>query len=271
MPELPEVETTRRGIEPHLLHHKLIGAVVRNRQLRWPVPTNLANKIQGQTVHSVRRRGKYLLLQLDEATIMLHLGMSGSLRITASDTAPEKHDHIDLQLDSGLCLRLRDPRRFGSLHLIKGEALQHDLLKDLGPEPLTSDFDDDYLYQRSRKRKLAIKLFIMDSKTVVGVGNIYASEALFRAGIRPSRAAGKITRAEYQKLVSAIKDVLQAAIRSGGTTLQDFTNSEGKPGYFKQRLQVYDREAEPCTQCGGAIKHTVMGQRATYYCPRCQS
>lgn len=271
MPELPEVETTRCGIEPHLVRHKLTGAVVRQRQLRWPVPAGLSKKIEGQTIHSVKRRGKYLLLQLDKGSLMLHLGMSGSLRITDIDTPAEKHDHIDLQLDSGQCLRLRDPRRFGSVHWIKGEPTEHELLKHLGPEPLTDEFDSEYLFRRSRKRKLAIKLFIMDSKTVVGVGNIYASEALFRAGIRPSRQAGRVTREEYKKLVSAIKDVLHAAILSGGTTLQDFTNSDGKPGYFKQELHVYDRKDEPCTTCGKAIKHTVMGQRATYYCPVCQS
>lgn len=271
MPELPEVETTRRGIEPLLLNHTLSGAIVRQSRLRWPVPRGLSKKIAGQTIHAVTRRGKYLLLKLDQGSIMLHLGMSGSLRITANDTPPEKHDHIDLQLDSGQCLRLRDPRRFGSLHWLTGDPLQHKLIKKLGPEPLTDDFDTEHLFQRSRKRKLAIKLFIMDSKIVAGVGNIYASEALFRAGIRPSRAAGRVTRVEYERLVTAIKDVLKAAIRAGGTTLQDFTNSEGKPGYFKQELHVYGRADEACHSCGTPIKHRVMGQRASYYCPACQS
>ena len=270
MPELPEVETTRRGIEPHLLNHKLTGAVVRQRQLRWPVPRGLSKIITGQTIHAVTRRGKYLLLALDQGSIMLHLGMSGSLRIIPADTPAQKHDHIDLQLDSGQCLRLHDPRRFGSLHWITCEPLQHKLIKNLGPEPLTDDFDASHLFKRSRKRKLAIKLFIMDSKNVVGVGNIYASEALFRAGIRPSRVAGKVTQREYEQLVTAIKDVLQAAIHAGGTTLQDFTNSDGKPGYFKQQLHVYGRAKEPCHHCGAIIKHRVMGQRATYYCPHCQ-
>lgn len=271
MPELPEVETTRRGIEPHLLNHTLIGAIVRQSRLRWPVPRGLAKKIAGQTIHAVERRGKYLLLKLAQGTIMLHLGMSGSLRITPSDTPAEKHDHIDLQLDSGQCLRLRDPRRFGSLHWItEDDPLQHKLLKNLGPEPLSADFDSEYLFKKSRKRKLAIKLFIMDSKIVVGVGNIYASEALFRAGIRPARAAGRVSRAEYERLVVAIKEVLQAAIRSGGTTLQDFTNSEGKPGYFKQQLHVYGRADEACHHCDTLIKHRIMGQRASYYCPHCQ-
>ncbi len=270
MPELPEVETTRRGIEPHLLHHTLTGAIVRHQQLRWPVPRGLDKKIAGQIVHAVERRGKYLLLKLDHGTVLLHLGMSGSLRIIDSTTRAEKHDHIDLQLDSGLCLRLHDPRRFGSLHWISGDPMQHTLLKDLGPEPLTHAFDSDYLFQKSRKRKLAIKLFIMDSKVVVGVGNIYASEVLFRAGIRPARAAGRVSRAEYEKLVQAIQAVLQDAIRSGGTTLQDFTNSDGKPGYFQQQLHVYGRADAACHRCEGPIKHRVMGQRATYYCPVCQ-
>ncbi len=271
MPELPEVETTRRGIEPYLLNHTFTDAIVRQTQLRWPVPRGLAKKIRQQSIHAVERRGKYLLLKLEQGTIMLHLGMSGSLRITPSDTPPEKHDHIDLQLDSGQCLRLRDPRRFGSLHWITGEPLQHNLLKNLGPEPLSADFESEYLFKKSRKRKLAIKLFIMDSKIVVGVGNIYASESLFRAGIRPTRAAGRVTRAEYERLVHAIKDVLKSAIQSGGTTLQDFTNSEGKPGYFQQKLHVYGRTGEACHNCGTPIKHRVMGQRASYYCPQCQS
>jgi len=271
MPELPEVETTRRGIEPHLLNHTLTGAVVRQRRLRWPIPTGLAKKICGQTIYAVERRAKYLLLKLDQGTIMLHLGMSGSLRITPVDTPAEKHDHVDLLLDSGQCLRLRDPRRFGSLHWISGEVQQHALLNKLGPEPLHEEFDSEYLFQKSRKRKLAVKLFIMDSKVVVGVGNIYASEALFRAGIRPTRAAGRVSRADYVRLVSAIKQVLQAAILAGGTTLQDFTNSDGKPGYFKQALHVYGRADEPCHTCALPIKHRIMGQRATYYCPHCQS
>lgn len=270
MPELPEVETTCRGIEPHLIEQTITGAVVRQTQLRWPVPRGLAKKITGQTIHAVERRGKYILIRLDAGTIMLHLGMSGSLRITDTDTPPEKHDHIDLQLSSKQCLRLRDPRRFGSLHWITSDASQHKLLKDLGPEPLSDEFDSAYLFQRSRKRKLAIKLFIMDSKVVVGVGNIYASEALFRAGIRPSRPAGRVTRREYQNLVAAIKTVLQDAIRAGGTTLQDFTNSDGEPGYFKQELHVYGRAGEACHHCQQPIKHRVMGQRSTYYCPQCQ-
>ncbi|MDH5444301.1 MAG: bifunctional DNA-formamidopyrimidine glycosylase/DNA-(apurinic or apyrimidinic site) lyase [Gammaproteobacteria bacterium] len=271
MPELPEVETTRRGIEPHLLNKTVTGVIVRQSQLRWPVPRALDKKISGQTIHAIERRGKYILLKLDTGSIMLHLGMSGSLRVLNSDTPPEKHDHVDLQFGSHQCLRLRDPRRFGSLHWLTQDPYQHKLLKDLGPEPLSNIFDKEYLFNRSRKRKLAIKLFIMDSKIVVGVGNIYASEALFRAGIRPSRPAGRVTQKEYDKLVTAIKQVLKDAIQSGGTTLQDFTNSDGKPGYFKQALHVYGREGEACHFCKSLIKHRVMGQRATYYCPNCQS
>lgn len=270
MPELPEVETTCRGIEGHLLQERFIGATVRQHQLRWPIPRDLAHKIKDQTIHCVERRGKYIILRLEQGSLILHLGMSGSLRILSANTPAEKHDHVDLLINDGRCLRLRDPRRFGSLHWISGDPMQHALLKNLGPEPLSDEFDSEYLFNKSRKRKLAIKLFIMDSKVVVGVGNIYASEALYRAGIRPARAAGRVSRKEYERLVEAIKQVLQDAIRSGGTTLQDFTNSDGKPGYFKQQLHVYDRQDQPCTTCGSPIKHRVMGQRSSYYCPQCQ-
>lgn len=270
MPELPEVETTRRGIEPHLLNQRLLGAIVRQRQLRWPVPARLNSLLKDKIIRRVDRRGKYIVIQVENGALLLHLGMSGSLRILPSDTPAEKHDHVDLLLESGQCLRLRDPRRFGSIHWTKDDPEQHKLLRDLGPEPLGDSFTGEYLFARSRKRKLAIKLFIMDSKIVVGVGNIYASEALFRAGIRPTRAAGRVTKKEYEKLTRAIKEILHAAILAGGTTLQDFTNSEGKPGYFKQKLHVYGRKGESCTKCGTPIKQTVMGQRSTYYCPDCQ-
>lgn len=270
MPELPEVETTRRGIAPHLEGQEFTGAVVRQRQLRWPVPAGLNNKLKDQPIQSVERRGKYILISIPSGTLLLHLGMSGSLRILSADTPAEKHDHVDLLLSDGNCLRLRDPRRFGSIHWTKDEPSKHKLLCNLGPEPLEDEFNAEYLFNKSRKRKLAIKLFIMDSKVVVGVGNIYASEALFRAGIKPSKQAGRVSKADYSKLVDAIKTILTAAIRAGGTTLQDFTNSEGKPGYFQQKLHVYGRKGEPCTKCGATIKHVVMGQRATYYCSVCQ-
>ena len=270
MPELPEVETTRRGIEKHLLGKTVTDVVVRQRQLRWPIPKTLARHIKGQKINSVTRRAKYLLIHFDCGTLMIHLGMSGSLRVLAKDTPAEKHDHFDLVLSSGKCLRLRDPRRFGSI-LWTDNWQQHDLIKELGPEPLGNDFNADYLYARSRKRKVAVKNFIMNSHIVVGVGNIYASEALFRAGVRPTRLAGKITRAEAGKLVEVIKAVLKEAIKQGGTTLRDFTASDGKPGYFKQQLAVYGREGEPCLHCKTIIKQITIGQRASYYCPKCQT
>lgn len=270
MPELPEVETARRGIEPHLLGRIVTAVTVRERRLRWPVPHALARELTGQAIRSVTRRAKYLLLNTAAGTAILHLGMSGSLRVLAADTPPLKHDHVDLVLDSGRLLRLRDPRRFGTILWTRGDAQRHALLKDLGPEPLEDGFDGDYLFARSRGRKLAVKLFIMDSHVVVGVGNIYASEALFMAAIRPGKAAGRVSRAEYAALAKAIKKVLAASIEAGGTTLRDFMREDGEPGYFLQRLRVYDREGKPCYRCGAPIKQTVTGQRSTYYCPSCQ-
>lgn len=270
MPELPEVETTRRGIAPHLAGHTVAAVVVRHPQLRWPVPRGLAGKLHGRVVQAVERRAKYLLLRFEHGTLILHLGMSGSLRLVDAATPAGKHDHFDLVLAGGQALRLTDPRRFGAVLWTKDDPAQHELLRDLGPEPLESEFDADYLYRASRKRKTAIKLFIMDSKTVVGVGNIYASEALFRAGIHPSRAAGSLSRERCARLVSAIRAVLREAIQQGGTTLRDFTGSDGKPGYFAQELRVYGRAGAPCTACGATIKQTRQGQRSTYYCPRCQ-
>lgn len=270
MPELPEVETTRRGIAPHLQGRQVCEVIVRQRQLRWPIPRNLNILLQGQTIEHIDRRGKYLLLGMDSGTLILHLGMSGSLRILPVATPAQKHDHLDIILDNDHCLRLRDPRRFGAVLWSRSDPLQHKLLKTLGPEPLSQAFTGDYLWQRSRGRKLAIKSFVMDSKTVTGVGNIYANEALFLAGIHPQRAAGRISRERYQQLVEAIKQVLEAAIREGGTTLRDFTASDGKPGYFRQQLHVYERARQPCHQCGQALRHRVIGQRSSYYCSHCQ-
>lgn len=270
MPELPEVETTRRGIEPHLLQHKIKDVVIRQRKLRWPIPRNLADNLRQQTILAVQRRGKYLLIRTQPGTLIIHLGMSGSLRILPCVTPAEKHDHFDLVLNDGQCMRLRDPRRFGAVLWTSGDPLQHTLLRSLGPEPLETDFNAEYLARCAAGRKVNVKQFIMDSKVVVGVGNIYANEALFMAGIHPRRAAGKISRPRFQLLVSAIKQVLRAAIKQGGTTLRDFTSSEGKPGYFRQQLLVYDRAGQPCSQCGKAISHCVLGQRSTYYCTHCQ-
>lgn len=270
MPELPEVETTCRGIAPHIETRAVTGVIVRNRNLRWPVPARLNTTLSGQRIEHVDRRGKYILIHTAVGCLIMHLGMSGSLSITDADTPPRKHDHVDIIFDSGQCLRLHDPRRFGSIHWTKNNPLEHDLLIKLGPEPLSNDFDLEHLWQASRKRRIAIKSFIMDSHIVVGVGNIYASEALFRAGIHPKQAAGRVTRKAYEKLLKAIKAVIRQAIKQGGTTLRDFTNSEGKPGYFKQKLKVYGREGEACNTCGTPIRQVVINQRASYFCPACQ-
>ena len=270
MPELPEVETTRRGILPHLQGHTIQQVIVRDRRLRWPVPPELNNKLQGQQILKVGRRGKYLLLATPAGTLIIHLGMSGSLRVLACGTAYEKHDHVDIVLDTQHCLRLRDPRRFGAVLFTESDPLQHELLRELGPEPLSAAFSGDYLFIKSRRRTACIKAFIMDSHIVVGVGNIYANEALFAAGIHPRRAAGKVTRAQYALLADAIKNVLRAAIKAGGTTLRDFTHSDGKPGYFRQSLQIYDHAGQPCPRCHKPISHAVIAQRASYYCTHCQ-
>ena len=271
MPELPEVETARRGIEPHLLDHTVSAVVVRDKRLRWPVPRSLMQALPGQRIHAVERRGKYLLLRTAAGTALLHLGMSGSLRVLPADTGAEKHDHLDIVLTNGRALRLRDPRRFGTLLWTTAAPERHKLLRALGPEPLGEDFDGDYLFAKSRKRKLAIKNFIMNSHMVVGVGNIYASEALFMARIHPHRAAGRISLQRYQLLAKAIRKVLTAAIQAGGTTLRDFTRADGEPGYFRQHLRVYGREGKACERCGTAIVARVTGQRSTYYCPHCQT
>ena len=269
MPELPEVETTLRGIEPHLLNQRVARVVVRDRRLRWPVPAQVS-KAEGQTFVSLQRRGKYLLLNLQQGGLIIHLGMSGSLRIIQQPMTPEKHDHVDVELENGVCLRFNDPRRFGAFLWVDGDMLSHELLRKLGPEPLSDAFTADYLFQRSRNRSVAIKNFIMNGHVVVGVGNIYASEALYMAGIHPQRAAGRVSRQRYEGLVSAICDVLERAIGQGGTTLRDFVNSDGAPGYFAQNLLVYDRAGNDCFQCGSAIKQKVIGQRSSYYCPACQ-
>jgi formamidopyrimidine-DNA glycosylase len=270
MPELPEVETTCRGIAPHITGQTIQSVILRQTRLRWPIPAKLKTILPGQRIEQVSRRGKYLLLHTTVGTVIIHLGMSGSLRIASQQDAVEKHDHVDIVFSKHCILRLRDPRRFGAVLWTRASPLSHKLLCDLGPEPLCDAFNADALFQRSRKRQLAIKAFIMDSKVVVGVGNIYANEALFQAGIRPSTPAGRISQLRYQALVLAIKTVLTEAIKAGGTTLRDFTNSEGKPGYFKQKLQVYARAGEACTTCGTHIKLIQQNQRATYYCTHCQ-
>lgn len=269
MPELPEVETTLRGIQPHLLNQRVSRVIVRDSRLRWPIPPEVC-KAEGQNFISLDRRGKYLLLGLDHGGLIIHLGMSGSLRILERASSPDKHDHVDVVLENGVCLRFNDPRRFGAFLWVEGPMLAHDLLKDLGPEPLTAAFTADYLFERSRDRRVAIKNFIMNGHVVVGVGNIYASEALYMAGIHPQRAAGRVSKQRYAGLVDAIRDVLSRAIKQGGTTLRDFVNSEGAPGYFAQELLVYDRAGSDCFQCGAKIRQKVIGQRSSYYCPACQ-
>ena len=271
MPELPEVETTRRGIEPHLKGQTVKGVIIRQARLRWPITRGLNNKISAAEIENVKRRGKYLLINTSNGILMMHLGMSGSLKIVASACPPEKHDHFDLLFAKDKALRFTDPRKFGSvLWLGKQNFEQHKLIKDLGPEPLNEEFTGDYLHGLSRNKKIAVKNFIMNSHNVVGVGNIYANEALFRSGIRPSRTAGKISKARYEVLVKEIKAVLGEAIRQGGTTLKDFTNSDGKPGYFKQKLLVYGRAGLPCPECKTNLKEIRMSQRSTVYCPKCQ-
>jgi formamidopyrimidine-DNA glycosylase len=270
-PELPEVETTRRGIEPHVVGHVIASVEVHEPRLRWPVAGHLAQTVRGQRVVAVERRAKYLLLRLASgATLMLHLGMSGSLRVLPATTPRLAHDHVDIRLDDGRLLRFNDPRRFGSLKLIEGALDEEPLLRHLAPEPLEPGFDGDYLYRITRRRRVAIKLAIMNGRLVTGVGNIYASEALFRARIRPKRAAKGLSRAECDALAAAIRAVLTMAIRFGGTTLRDYVSADGAPGYFRRKLYVYERAGEPCRRCGTPIRHLTQGQRSTYYCPSCQ-
>src|SRR5210317_272579 len=270
MPELPEVETSRRGIEPWIVDTSITNVIVRDRRLRWPVASDVERNLLGQTIRSVERRAKYLLINTGNGTAILHLGMTGSVFIVDRKSPAGVHDHIDVELDSGKALRFRDPRRFGSLHWSTA-PLAHPLLAKLGPEPLGDEFDGEYLWRKSRGRKVSVKQFIMNAQIVVGVGNIYASESLFLSGINPKRAAGRIARHRYDALADAIKDILSRAIKAGGTTLRDFYGGDGEPGYFKQQLEVYDRDGEHCRQCNTVIKAFVQGQRSTYYCKTCQS
>ncbi len=270
MPELPEVETTRRGIAPLIIGKTIAELVLRTEKLRWPLDRNLCLLLPGLAIRCVERRAKYLLLRTDKGTLILHLGMSGSLRIVPAETTENKHDHVDLIFSDGSCLRFTDPRKFGALLWTEDDPLLHPLLAKLGPEPLAEQLTGDYLYQSSRKRKIAVKPFVMDQRLVVGVGNIYASEALFGAGIDPRVPAGKIGRQRYQRLAKEIKQVLRQAIAAGGTTISDFKQADGKPGYFKQELRVYGRECEPCRVCGQPIRVIRLGQRSTFYCTKCQ-
>jgi formamidopyrimidine-DNA glycosylase len=270
MPELPEVETTRRGVDPHVVGRRIVSLAVHEPRLRWRVPDSLPGEVAGQRVRQTSRRAKYLLIELESGTLLLHLGMSGSLRVLPAETPRVTHDHFDLLLDSGLTLRFNDPRRFGSLHYTTGSPDQHPLLARLAPEPLEKAFDADYLWRITRKRRVAIKQLLMNSTLVVGVGNIYASEALFRARIRPTRQARSLTRTEVAKLARAVRAVLTMAIRVGGTTLRDYVGADGNPGYFRQKLYVYERAKKPCRVCKTPVRQLTQGQRSTYYCPSCQ-
>jgi len=271
MPELPEVETTRRGLEPYLSGKTIESVVVRDSRLRWPVPRGLARTLRGQRIQSVERRGKYLVLRLEKGYVLIHLGMSGHLRLVPAKTPPSKHDHVDLGIGPGKrILRLTDPRRFGSIHYGKGDPLFHPRLAALGPEPLGAAFNSRYLLQAVQGRRVAIKVLLMDSAVVVGIGNIYANEALFGAGIRPDRPASSLNEAECRRLIAAAKRVLRKAIAAGGTTLRDFLSASGQKGYFQQKLKVYGRGGEPCVLCHGLLQEVLQGQRSTVFCPRCQ-
>ena len=270
MPELPEVETSRRGIEPHIIDTRVTRVIVRNRSLRWPVSKSVDRNLLGKTISSVSRRAKYLLINTEDGSAILHLGMSGSVFIVDRNTPAGIHDHVDIDFESGKTLRFRDPRRFGSLHFSKN-PLQHKLLNSLGPEPLGDDFDGAYLWERSSGRRVSIKQFIMNAQVVVGVGNIYASEALYMACINPRRAAGRVALRRYELLADAIREVLANAIKAGGTTLRDFYGGDGEAGYFQQQLEAYGREGELCRRCNTEIRSIVQGQRSTYYCKQCQT
>ncbi|RAW08384.1 bifunctional DNA-formamidopyrimidine glycosylase/DNA-(apurinic or apyrimidinic site) lyase [Halomonas elongata] len=273
MPELPEVETTRRGIAPHVEAREIREVIVRQSRLRHPVPEDLADRLVGAHLGRLDRRAKYLLMPVvgeRGGTLLCHLGMSGSLRIARLGELPKKHDHVDLVLDDGAILRYHDPRRFGFIDWLDGDVARDRRLAKLGPEPLSEAFDGERLYAMSRKRRLAVKPFLMDNAVVVGVGNIYAAEALFLAGIDPRREAGRISRERYARLAEAIREVLAAAITQGGTTLRDFVSGTGEPGYFAQRLNVYGRDGEPCRRCGAELRLVTLGQRASVFCAACQ-
>ncbi|MGH8259066.1 MAG: bifunctional DNA-formamidopyrimidine glycosylase/DNA-(apurinic or apyrimidinic site) lyase [Steroidobacteraceae bacterium] len=271
MPELPEVETTRRGIEPHVVGRTVVALEVHEPRLRWRIPDDLPARVAGQRVQRAGRRAKYLLIELAHGTLIWHLGMSGSLRVLPTGTPRLAHDHLDLVLDSGLLLRFNDPRRFGSLHYTTGDPGEHPLLASLAPEPFDPAFDADYLWRVTRGRRVAIKSLLMNSRLVVGVGNIYASEALFRARVRPQRAARRLTHEEAKRLARAIRAVLALAIRVGGTTLRDYVGADGQPGYFRQKLHVYERGGAPCRVCRTPVRAITQGQRSSYYCPTCQA
>jgi formamidopyrimidine-DNA glycosylase len=270
MPELPEVETTRRGLAPHVEGRRIVAVVVRDPRLRWPVPADLDKRLVGQQVQKVRRRAKYLIFDLDRGHLLVHLGMSGRLTRLPRATAVKKHDHVDIVFDDGYAMRLTDPRRFGAVLWLETPAESHALLKDLGMEPLEAGFTGDALRRKAKGRSVSVKQFLMNGGIVTGVGNIYASEALFQAGIDPGRSSARISAARWDRLAEAVRSTLSRAIRSGGSTLRDFASAEGRPGYFQNRHAVYGREGKPCRTCKTPIRARRQGQRSTFYCPRCQ-
>jgi formamidopyrimidine-DNA glycosylase len=270
MPELPEVETTRRGVAPHVVGRRIVRLVIYDGRLRWPVPQALPAHVKDRTIHAVERRSKYLLFRVGNGTMLVHLGMTGSLRLYRDAPARRPHDHIDIELDDGALLRYHDPRRFGAMLWVSGEA-RHPLLARLGPEPFDPAFSADYLHAKTRGRRASIKVTLMDNHVVVGVGNIYANESLFRAGIRPATPAGRLSRPRLARLVEAVREVLGEAIAKGGSTLRDFVDSNGEPGAFQLDYRVYGRRGLPCHVCGTPIRATRLGQRASYHCPRCQT
>jgi formamidopyrimidine-DNA glycosylase len=269
MPELPEVETTCNGIRPHCVGHEIADTIVRNPNLRWPIPSDLVNRLAGQQICAITRRAKYILMKLEHGSLIIHLGMSGRLHIVPHDCPPAKHDHVDMIFRNGQALRYHDPRRFGSMHWTENPR-EHFLLRNLGVEPLTDDYDSDYLYTQCQRRKVAIKPLLMNHHMVVGIGNIYASEALFLAGVHPEKIASSITPTEAQRIVQYSKDRLEVAIQKGGSTLKDFLHTDGKPGYFQHHFQVYGRANEACYHCSTPIQKIVQAQRATFFCPTCQ-
>jgi formamidopyrimidine-DNA glycosylase len=270
MPELPEVETTLRGIKPHIIHQMITHVIVRQFQLRWPIPLHLPSILQAQCFHDVQRRGKYILFKADKGTLLLHLGMSGRLRLLTHPIPPLKHDHVDIYFQNGSLLRFNDARRFGALLWTSDNIEDHPLLASMGPEPLLPAFDGMYLWNKARGKKTAVKSFIMDSHIVAGIGNIYATEALFLSFIKPQTPAGNISLEKYQLLAKAIKTILKKALKKGGTTLKDFMQSNGAPGYFSMELQAYGRGGSPCIRCHAILKSIRIGQRTTVYCPQCQ-
>ena len=270
MPELPEVETTRRGLNPHMAGKRIDRVVVRNRRLRWPITRTLETQASGATIKQLERRGKYLLVECSSGWMIVHLGMSGRLRVVPGDTPPGKHDHFDIVMSSGMLVRFTDPRRFGALLWSREHPSNHRLIRSLAPEPLEETFDAQWLHARTRGRSSPIKLVLMNNEIVTGVGNIYANEALFRAGINPRTKAARLSMRRCGLLVAAVKETLKDAINAGGSSLRDFIGADGKPGYFQQQYAVYGRQGEPCVRCGSTVRGIRLGQRSTFYCTRCQ-